>query len=260
MLADPVRMKLVMITSLTAALGFWIGYFDWAYRMIRGQKAGVKASRAMKTQPWLPVIAVALTAFSPSARAQLLANGSFESPVAPANDFVRTSVLPGWTVSGDVDVIHMGYWQAADGTQSIDLSGDTGPGTFIEQAFPTLAGQAYLLSFYYANNADDPFAAGSVRVLGATTVLSQDLFHSGSTRQDMGYTRFEQTFVADSASTVLRFTHLDSAHPVGRGLALDGVAITPVSEPGTLVLLGLCGCGVLYVTLRQRVHPVSAAG
>ncbi len=46
-------MKLVMITSLSAALGFWIGYFYWAFRMIRGRKEGVRPfSRELMWNPF----------------------------------------------------------------------------------------------------------------------------------------------------------------------------------------------------------------
>ncbi len=34
-------MKAIMAICLGAALAFWLGYFYWAYRMVKGRKAGV---------------------------------------------------------------------------------------------------------------------------------------------------------------------------------------------------------------------------
>lgn len=184
----------------------------------------------MNSLPKIIVASLLLLALASPARSQLLENGGFEQPLAPVGDRTWTSHLPGWTVHGNVDVIHAGFWDAAEGVQSLDLSGeDSGPGTYIEQAVPTVPGQEYVLAFSYANNPDAPWASGRVDVLGATTLLSRDLFHRNSTKRNMGYSRFRETFVADSSSTALRFTHLDSPTPLGRGLALDAVAVTPAA-------------------------------
>ncbi|MCX6929554.1 MAG: hypothetical protein NT154_41020 [Verrucomicrobia bacterium] len=118
------------------------------------------------------------------------------------------------------------------GNQSLDLSGDCAPGNYIQQAFPTVVGQRYVLSFYYGNNTDDPYASGRVSLSGAAVLLSQDLTHSNSTPKDVNYTLFQSTFIADASTTVLRFTHL-GAPTFGRGLILDAIAVTPVAELST---------------------------
>src|SRR5262249_36051376 len=88
---------------------------------------------------------------------ELIINGGFEHPELDAGTvFLTTSHLPGWTIfgpdgrTGTVDLIRE-YWPPADGHQSIDLVGDTGVGTGIEQSFRTEEGQKYLLEFRYAN-------------------------------------------------------------------------------------------------------------
>ena len=36
-------MNAIMLVCFAAALGFWVGYFYWAYRMVKGRKEGVSA-------------------------------------------------------------------------------------------------------------------------------------------------------------------------------------------------------------------------
>ena len=58
----------------------------------------------------------------------------------------------GWTVDrNSIDLIGP-YWNAADGSQSVDLDG-LAPGS-ISQTFTTVAGQQYRLTFAYSANKD----------------------------------------------------------------------------------------------------------
>ena len=46
-------MNPVIGITLGAAMGFWFGYFYWAYRMIKGRKEGVRAcGRAVLWNPF----------------------------------------------------------------------------------------------------------------------------------------------------------------------------------------------------------------
>jgi choice-of-anchor C domain-containing protein len=207
----------------------------------------------------LAALAVCL-AWAPAAQANLIVNGSFETPTAPPNGFsvLAGAALTGWTISGGtIDLINNGYWPAYDGLQSVDLSGTPGPiGTNISQTFATVPGQAYLLTFAYANNADFPplTATADVEVTGLGTLLSESITHSNSTRANMDYLIFSGTFVADSTSATLSFTHTGSTGIDNfQGIVLDAVSVTQVPEPTSLAVLGLAGLASAgYVSRRHR--------
>ena len=80
-----------------------------------------------------------------SAGAATFTNGSFELGVNPGSSFVTlgngSTGVTGWVVGGDsIDYIG-GYWQAEDGSRSIDLSGNANGS--IAQTFDTVANQTY---------------------------------------------------------------------------------------------------------------------
>jgi choice-of-anchor C domain-containing protein len=200
-------------------------------------------------------------ALATAAHANLLANGSFEAPPAPPNFFstLTGAGLTGWTVAGGtIDLIDDGYWPASDGAQSVDLSGTPGPvGTSLSQTFATVPGRRYALTFDYANNSDLPplTATADVEVEGLGTLYSTSISHTGSTDANMNYTPFAATFLADSASATLRFTHTGTTGIQNfQGVALDNVSVTQaeVPEPASLLLLGAGLTGLVGWRARRR--------
>ena len=204
---------------------------------------------------WALAVA-ALLAGAGSARSELIVNGGFEMPaLAPGTGFVTLTggAIPGWTIApGTVDLIR-DYWPAFQGNQSLDLVGDSGPGTAIAQSFATDPGAPYLLTFAYANNVDTTTATGRVEVIGSSTLINDLVTHSGSTRANMNYLIYSQAFVANSATTTLRFTHVTSGIPGFSGLALDAVSVQGVvPEPSTFVLAGISLVGFAGLAWRRR--------
>ncbi|MGW9171215.1 choice-of-anchor C family protein [Streptomyces decoyicus] len=147
-----------------------------------------------------------------------LDDGSFEYPTAPANSFsaltAGQSIGP-WTVaSGSVDLIGSGFWQAADGEQSVDLNGQ-GPGK-VSQTFTTTAGKTYTVSYALAGNpgGNQGVKTGAVLIDGQNF---QDFSFdtTGKTFARMGYVGRQVTFVATGASTTLSFASTTASGAYG---------------------------------------------
>ena len=189
----------------------------------------------------------------------LLADGGFETPKVNPHKKARTlragnPALATWRIiSGSVNV--QTYWPAAEGRHTLDLNGIS-PGT-IEQSFATTPGQVYQLAFDYGNNPDGRAltAGATVTVTGAGTLLSQQIAHAGSTPQDMKYTHFSGTFVANSATTTLQFA---STTPGAYGIVLDAVAVT--AEPFQFVTYTLKDLGTLPGGSRSAGTAVNDSG
>ncbi|MFE2110002.1 choice-of-anchor C family protein [Kitasatospora sp. NPDC059463] len=136
-------------------------------------------------------------------------DGSFETPKAPANAFTPLTTGQGigpWAVTaGSVDLIGAGFWQAAEGDQSLDLNGSSS-GT-VAQSFTTVPGTTYSVSYALAGNP----AGGPALRTGRALIDGQDFQDfsfdvTGRTRTAMGYVGRQFTFVAQAASTTLSFT------------------------------------------------------
>ncbi|MFJ8232790.1 choice-of-anchor C family protein [Streptomyces sp. NPDC094448] len=154
-------------------------------------------------------------------------DGSFEYPVAPANSFSTftsgQSLGPWQVTAGSVDLIGSGFWQAAEGNQSVDLSGN-GPGT-VAQTFTTVPGTTYSVSYSLAGNID---AASQPIVKTGRALIDGQVFQdftfdiTGKTRPNMGYVNRQFTFVASAASTTLAFASTTAG---AHGPVLDNVQV-----------------------------------
>jgi len=166
-----------------------------------------------------------------------LSDGSFETPVVTPGTFADLSQgqsIGPWTVTaGLVDLIGAGYWQAADGIQSVDLNGQTAsipgaPGT-VSQTFTTTPLFAYQVSFALAGNPlsqGDP-TAGPLTKTGQALINGQVVkkfsFNvTGKSPTNMGYVTKEFTFLATGTSTTLEFA---STNPGEGGPVIDNVRV-----------------------------------
>lgn len=202
------------------------------------------------------------------ASAQLLVNGSFESPsVGLTGISVISSGFAGffWQVdAGNIEIQGQQYpdlpGPAFDGTQFVDLNG-TAPGA-LAQTFATTPGTPYTVSFAYANNyvwtnpASPALATVHVATTSGTDLIPPvTLSHGTSTAANLDWTVDTFSFTPTTTTTALRFISNSPATPLG-GLLLDGASVTAVPEPNTIAALAsLAASGLLA---RRRTTRANA--
>jgi choice-of-anchor C domain-containing protein len=222
------------------------------------------------------VAGLSLVALAPSALAanSTLVNPSFEDfttgqpyfTVTAANE--ATYLGPAWKIVprnqgdpvGNVDLVNDSYWQAYDGHQSVDLSGDT-PGV-LAQTIATTIGHQYQLSFAYTGNPDGPPVTHAMNVrFGADGNQQFDVPSTGESHTNMLWRTATLTFTATQATEQIRFADLDSPATY-YGPVIDAVSVTDLTAPvaalpeaRTPALLGLAGMvafgGTAYLRRRR---------
>jgi choice-of-anchor C domain-containing protein len=170
-----------------------------------------------------------LFGFAPAFAASLINNGGFEAGTEPGA-FTQVNAggtnITDWIVnSGSVDYIGT-YWNASEGSRSIDLSGSEAG--VISQTFTTVIGNTYKVTFDLAGN---PAGGPTVKTLtvsatgGTTDPYTFDT--TGKTTIDMGWTSKTYNFVATSTSTTLTFASTTAGY---FGPALDNVVVEAVTS------------------------------
>jgi hypothetical protein len=160
----------------------------------------------------------------------------------------ETGSFSGWTVTaaaqGSNLIVALGTSFVNSGTFGAGFGATMPPfEDMISQSIPTVAGQAYDISFFLENFDVGPnqFTA----MFDGTTLLS--LTNSGP----FGYTEFTDIVTATSSSTTLSF----AAYQVPSFFGLDDISVvpaaTPVPEPASFALLG--GAMLVFgVVCRRR--------
>jgi len=204
------------------------------------------------------LVLLALTATSSMVMAgPTLINGSFESASVNPGSYVTLSegstAITGWTVIGTIQYTKSidyigGYWQAADGSRSIDLNGYNDRGG-IQQAIETVAGQKYEVRFSMSGNPDG--SPAEKKLIVSADAQSDDFVYvvTGS-KSNMKWASYVWYFTATDESTLLTF---QSAIDGSFGPALDNVSISAVPAPGAILLAGL-GTGLVgWIRRRQSL-------
>ena len=200
----------------------------------------------------IPTLLAIAFVFALSARANLITNGSFETPLAPVGGFTNyptgSTAITGWTVTGpEASIVNGTYspgggftFPAEDGIQWLDLTGD-GSNVFegVKQTVSTVSGTSYDLSFYVGNISGGPWGTTStaeVQINGAS-VATETNSTSSST---LAWQKFTIPFTATSASTTIEFDNRDPIGDNSNGLDNIDIEVAPAAtpEPGSIVLLG----------------------
>jgi choice-of-anchor C domain-containing protein len=201
----------------------------------------------------------------------LITNGSFEFglPAGPSpGNWVMLDAgatnITGWTVTQNNIDWGNAFWQAADGTHSLDLNGNMGLGG-ISQTINTTIGTRYRLTFSLAGNPN----LGEERAFPGDYVVSLTAFAGTATADfdftvltthnltNMGWTEKSLIFTAQSSTTPIRFVSTTDFPIFGdqnlaHGPAVDNVSVTKVvPEPSTIALFGFGLLGLARMRARR---------
>jgi hypothetical protein len=204
----------------------------------------LKIHTIMKTNTFLVLVAAVATTIH-STNAQLIINGSFETPDAATYMYIYPSqnTLAPWVVGSPYvevgDAVGNGFitGPAFEGVQMLDLHGR------LTQAFATTPGSLYTLNFAYTDNPVEPalqgLASARVRLFDPLgNRLNQTFTHAGALSNNFHWTFFKGQFTAVTNTTTLEFTPLTTV-PGGDpgGILLDAVKVT-LALRATLVVQG----------------------
>jgi hypothetical protein len=214
----------------------------------------------------LLAIPALILAMNSSASANLIVNGSFESPVITAgqtNSYNSgSSSITGWSVVGNqtanVLLVSTTYsetppggsvlFNAQSGSQSLDITGidNKGFSAGVKQSVTTTIGAEYFLGFYLgratpSGGPDGAFATAATIDLSIDGGSRISFTNSDITNGMVNWKYFTHSFIASGTSTEVRF--LNGTELSTREAGLDNVSLVAVPEPSTfagLVLLSTC--------------------
>ena len=197
--------------------------------------------------------------FLGSAWAIGVTNGSFETgaiispaPFVTLNATDSTSIT-GWTVtSGSIDYIGS-YWNAQDGSRSLDMNGLTA-GAISQHITGLTVGHTYQVSFWLAGNPDRQ-DLGTIKTLGVTASAGSHTFTfdvAGSSLPALNWVLKSFFFTANDTSTDLTFTSLTGGNFPAFGAALDNVSLSETPLPPALILFGSALAGLTLLGRRRR--------
>ena len=221
----------------------------------------------MNTNTFL-VFAAAFAAAIHFTNAQLIINGSFETPDTPTYIWIdagQNTIAPwvgGFHHVELGDAVGNGFitGPAFEGVQFLDLHGR------LTQAFATTPGLLYTVTFAHTDNywhsaRSSTTASARVRLFdGLGDRLNQTFTHTGAVADYFNWTAFNGQFTAIENTTRLEFFPLTTvAGGDPGGIMLDAVAVRIVPEPASAALL-LAGAALCLSRRRTRMPSVVRAG
>jgi len=198
-----------------------------------------KIFRTSISKPFRTLGLTLLLAFATGiAEANLLTNGSFESPAVPAGLFQQynagSTAIPGWTVVGPSGkgvalasgtfTVSGAKFPSQDGAQWINLAGDASNDTEgVSQTVATTPGATYTLTFWVGNISS--FGTTSSVCLKLNTIPVQNFTNSTPSPSTLIWQKFTYSFIATGSTTAIEFDNLD---PLADNInGLDNVDLEP---------------------------------
>src|SRR5688572_13255876 len=155
-----------------------------------------------------------------------VSNGGFESPVIGPTyrPFLAGENIGGWVVeSGSVEIVGP-YWQSAEGSQSLDLSGIWEWAGTLYQDIATIPGQTYKIRFAFAGNPEDQAVKNAKVFWDDTDLATLTVDTAGRSLENMGWTYYTYEVTAASTVSRLKFQSLTLNF---LGPVIDDVSVTP---------------------------------
>jgi uncharacterized repeat protein (TIGR01451 family) len=157
--------------------------------------------------------------------ANLLSNGSFESPTVTANggQWENFAAVTGWTLLADGLELWNGLFGGAnDGSQNAELDGNAAAATAISQVVATVVGNDYKLTYDFAARPNTNLATNELDVvIDGLVVDTVTADGTGDGSIDWGTYTYE--FTAATTSTLVEFR--DAGTDDGYGTLLDGAEL-----------------------------------
>lgn len=190
--------------------------------------------------------AVALTLVA-AADADLIVNGSFESPAVPPGGYTNfpagSTAIPGWTVVGIDSALTSGtftqsgiVFQAQDGNQWLDTAGITANSNAsgVSQDVPTAIGTTYQLRFHVGSCTDNTYFFASTVDLSINGGARTSYTNPTTPTDHFDWREFTVTFTATSTTTNITF--YNGSAPNNYQSALDNVSMVATDTvPPTIV-------------------------
>jgi uncharacterized protein (TIGR03437 family) len=234
---------------------------------------------ALKTKLKRRVLPFCIAAVSLAVHGQaanLLVNGSFESPsvtVGGGQVFsVGSSGLQGWSVVGPsgsavevfnaTAVVSGVKFPAQDGNQWLDLTGSTSNNLEgVSQTVSTVAGTTYTLTFSVGNASGGTFGSISTVGLKINGSLAGNYTNSTPGTTTVNWQKFSYSFIATGNSTAIEFDNLDPSDDNLNGL--DNIDLemggTASPLPVNLITNGDFETPVVAVSGNMNVNTGSTA-
>jgi len=203
--------------------------------------------------------AAAALLLASSAGAVSFINGSFEDGRSDVGAFTTltagdTTSITGWEVLPDgIDYIGS-YWQASDGTRSLDLSA-LNSGGVMQTVGGFELGKHYRITFDLSANPESGIRPKRVVVSATSGVATiYNYLNPSNTVSDMQYVTYTYDFIATNVNQDVQFRSLENN---AYGPVLDNVSISLIPEPATWGLM-VVGFGLVGAFARRRARERTA--
>ncbi|BAZ48985.1 hemolysin-type calcium-binding protein [Nostoc sp. NIES-4103] len=196
-------------------------------------------------------------ATKPTTAANLVFNGSFESPIGSAGGYGIFPSIPGWSLltgsqGRGIEVQNNIVGSPFDGSQLVEL--DSNGVTGIYQDLNTIVGQKYTLEFAFSPRPRVPQNILNVNWGGN---LVTTLTANGTGLTNTSWQTFTYSLVATSSVTRLSFDNLNELSN-SLGTYIDKVSVTAVVPEPSTVGGSLAAVGFVWLMKRKKAASQKA--